>query len=597
MGSGSRYNKSRARKRKGFASKTINSATTNANEMLNTNNNNTSASREKLDISSFPDSDFPTATPGCNFIMDSDLFLSLMTMVGKCPDCVGSIKMVHLISEKMGLAQFFKITCTECNWSIKFCSSKECSRSQATQGRNGFEVNKRALVAFRENGQGFSALSTFCRCMNMPPPMAQTTFDNINSDLHNAYLQTAHKSMAEAATQIHNSNDSSAAVIDTKVSGDGAWQKRGYSSLNGVVTLISAGKCIDTEVLSKKCKQCEMWTYKKGSVEYDNWKEEHVCSINHIGSAGSMEVVGMKRMFSRSVRLYGLRYTFFIGDGDTKSFNEICKSNPYPGHSITKGECVGHVQKRVGTRLRAIKANYKGKTLSDGKGIGRGKGRLTDKVMNTLQNHYGMAIRQNTDDIYKMKKAVAAVIHHLTNEQNLEMRHKYCPRSADSWCKYQSDKITKENTYKEKISIDKAVSDLIAPIFSHKDLGSETLLSKCLHGETQNVNESLNNLIWTRCSKRVYVGNSVFKTAVASAVIAFNDGAQGLLPVFTNLGVECGFYTTEGCKKSDIQRVKQSDHKSTTKVKQRRKKLRATRKGYNDKNELEEGETYASGAF
>ena len=33
---------------------------------------------------------------------------------------------------------------------------------------------------------------------------------------------------------------------NTKVSGDGAWQKKVYSSLNSVVALISDVKCIDT---------------------------------------------------------------------------------------------------------------------------------------------------------------------------------------------------------------------------------------------------------------------------------------------------------------------------------------------------------------
>ena len=88
------------------------------------------------------------------------------------------------------------------------------------------------------------------------------------------------------------------------------------------------------------------------------------------------------------------------------------------------------------------------------------------------------------------------------------------------------DKITGKNTYVERITIDKAVSDVVAPIFSHKDLASEALLPKCLHGETQNVNVWLNNLIWTRCPKRIYVGNSVLKTAVASAVICYNDGGS-----------------------------------------------------------------------
>ena len=56
-------------------------------------------------------------------------------------------------------------------------------------------------------------------------------------------------------------------------------------------------------------------------------------------------------------------------------------------------------KKRVGSRLRNVKSQYKGKKLSDSKGIGGGKVRLTNNVMNTLQNHYGMAIRQNTHNL------------------------------------------------------------------------------------------------------------------------------------------------------------------------------------------------------
>ena len=50
------------------------------------------------------------------------------------------------------------------------------------------------------------------------------------------------------------------------MSGDGAWQKRGHSSLNGEVTLIGNGKSIDYEVQSKNCKSCEAWQYKKATA-------------------------------------------------------------------------------------------------------------------------------------------------------------------------------------------------------------------------------------------------------------------------------------------------------------------------------------------
>ena len=66
------------------------------------------------------------------------------------------------------------------------------------------DLNKRALIAFCENGQGYAAMTTFCQCINMPPPMAQPTLDNLNNDLHNAYVQTAQDSIAEAAKTVYN---------------------------------------------------------------------------------------------------------------------------------------------------------------------------------------------------------------------------------------------------------------------------------------------------------------------------------------------------------------------------------------------------------
>ena len=39
--------------------------------------------------------------------------------------------------------------------------------------------------------------------MNMPLPMAQTTFDEINCEIHNAYVQTAQESMKKAADILH----------------------------------------------------------------------------------------------------------------------------------------------------------------------------------------------------------------------------------------------------------------------------------------------------------------------------------------------------------------------------------------------------------
>ena len=58
--------------------------------------------------------------------------------------------------------------------------------------------------------------------MNMLPPMAQTTFDDLNSDLHNAYIQAAQESMAEAAKNVKRElNANCNCLQNAKVRGDG----------------------------------------------------------------------------------------------------------------------------------------------------------------------------------------------------------------------------------------------------------------------------------------------------------------------------------------------------------------------------------------
>jgi len=55
-----------------------------------------------------------------------------------------------------------------------------------------------------------------------------------------------------------------------------------------------------------------------------------------------------------------------------------------------------------------------------------------------MQNYYGLAIRRNTSNLYAMKKAVYAILFHFTENKDASDRHKFCPRDANSWCKYWS---------------------------------------------------------------------------------------------------------------------------------------------------------------
>lgn len=223
-----------------------------------------------------------------------------------------------------------------------------------------------------------------------------------------------------------------------------------------------------------------------------------------------------------------------------------------------------------------------------------GKGRLTEKVVNTLQNAFGLVIRQNVGKLYEMKKGVGALLFHYSENQDMEKRHHFCPRGATSWCKYQSDKITGKKTYKASLNIPSAIREKIKPIFV--DLSSDELLAKCLHGKTQNVNEALNQIIWKRCPKSIFVERFTLEIGVASAVISFNDGTTGMQEVLKNLGLEPGCNFEEFCYNADRKRQNIANLQSSNKTKLRRKKLRAIKKGFLDK-EAEEKDSYSAGNF
>ncbi|GFV67908.1 uncharacterized protein TNCV_1646031, partial [Trichonephila clavipes] len=154
------------------------------------------------------------------------------------------------------------------------------------------------------------------------------------------------------------------------------------------------------------------------------------------------------------------------------------RNKPYgDDYLIQKIECVGHVQKRMGTRLMKLKLVYsKKKELSDGKTIG-GKGRLTDSLIDKLAHYYGNAIRCNSTSVKEMRKAIWAVWGHSCSTDD-EPIHWFCPTNPNTWCKYNAAINNNLQNYKHKPSVAKAVQDVIKPVFA--DLSHPALLKKCL---------------------------------------------------------------------------------------------------------------------
>ena len=162
-----------------------------------------------------------------------------------------------------------------------------------------------------------------------------------------------------------------------------------------------------------------------------SWKADHKYAANHGGTASSMESVGAARMFRRSEFQHDLRYVNYLSDGDSSSFKSVQECRPHGGEClITKMECIGHVQKRVSSRLRKLKMTYKGKKFSVGKGLG-GVGHFTKVKIDKLQNYFGLAIHQNVGDIIGMQNNLMASLYHVCST-NDNPNHHVCPSDDNS---------------------------------------------------------------------------------------------------------------------------------------------------------------------
>jgi hypothetical protein len=103
--------------------------------------------------------------------------------------------------------------------------------------------------------------------------------------------------------------------------------------------------------------------------------------------------------------------------------------------------------------------------------------------------------------LHTMRKYCLAAFHHYikTNNNNQEEQHKFCPKTNDTWCMYQRDKLllnTNNNTkiIKNRTYLDPIFGEILQPMIAK--MTSKKLLRRCLRAITQNTNESLNSVVW-----------------------------------------------------------------------------------------------------
>lgn len=187
-----------------------------------------------------------------------------------------------------------------------------------------------------------------------------------------------------------------------------------------------------------------------------------------------MEVDAVVEMFQRSKTLYQVKYANYIGNGDSETFKGITDAKPYENVTVLKKECIDHVQKRMGTRLRNLKKVTKGL---------RGRGKLTAKLVDKLSIYYGLTIRRNCDSIEKMKNAIQATLYHKLSTDE-KPQHDKCPTGEDSWCSWQKAKATNSlGDYEHKPAICNKVFEAIKPVY--EELSNDDLLIRCIYAKQQ----------------------------------------------------------------------------------------------------------------
>ncbi|GBO39725.1 hypothetical protein AVEN_209198-1 [Araneus ventricosus] len=174
--------------------------------------------------------------------------------------------------------------------------------------------------------------------------------------------------------------------------------------------------------------------------------------------------------------------------------------------------------------------------------------------------------RLNLNSVHATRQAIWAIFrHNLYTDENPQ--HGFCPIGEDSWCGFKKAEAT-GSAYKHKNNLPVAVVEAMRPVF--RDLSHPDFLKKCVLVNTQNPNESVNNVIWSRVPKSPFVQIEELSHGVYDAVCTFNEGNSARLHILKNLGIERGEYTLHALKCLDKEKLLRAKYASSQQSKKKK---------------------------
>ncbi|CAF5008141.1 unnamed protein product [Rotaria sp. Silwood1] len=353
------------------------------------------------------------------------------------------------INKREGLFLILSFQCSICQNIITIETSPKIVASDRR------DINVRSKISGHLCGIRHAGLVKLMGALNLPSPIQDERYSKWNRNLLIVVKSFTGRSMKKAVEETVAAENGT----ELMVSGDGFWQTRGFQSRHGAAALLSCNptpKVLDIET-------CSALSIKTSNpAKYENIIRTHRCEKNYEKSSGTMESAAILTMFKRSVSKYGVYYTKYVGDGDSKTFPVLSKIVHYPGKEIKKIEDLNHFSKRMKRGLETIKREHGRKKLSDGKTIG-GKNRLSVHNILRLQMTLASNIRKFKHDLDLLFKGSWAIFWHKYST-NDDPRHDYCSIDWYGYLKSVHDKTPYDHT---SHAIPRPVLHAIKPVFNN----------------------------------------------------------------------------------------------------------------------------------
>jgi len=296
--------------------------------------------------------------PPSRSIFDLDGLKALLERNIACGTCNSA---VNVTFPTCCLASGVKVACTDpfcmfvdaCRPAMADMPVNENGGSALIERQTDYAINILWVLGFLTSGDGGTEAGRLMGLLGLPhsTSMQKRFFSSIESRISPHIVgicdEVLHENLQDEVKLHYNNkrNDEGVLLFDLwlrkelpspadwpklPMSTDMAWQKRSsgkrYDSLSGHALLCTTTfrKPAMQETLAKSCCICKLWHLKHLA---DEPAPEHICTINHTGSSGSMEPIAVLNMAMRLYRVHNVVASPIITDDDSSIKAKLKWSN------------------------------------------------------------------------------------------------------------------------------------------------------------------------------------------------------------------------------------------------------------------------------